>query len=181
MARSLLRFLLFVLILLPAAAGCVQSPALGPAPTATALAPLPADTATSPANVIGPKPTPENTLAPQPTPTATAQPTSGVLQGHVSIGPLHGGPVRTEDLNATVPPELYAERPLLIYAENGESLLHQVNVNAAGDYWVELPPGRYVVSITLPGRERSGNVPAAVEIRAGETTLLDIAIDTGLR
>lgn len=175
MPKPLLRLVLFLLIILPAAAGCVQSPALGPAPTAATNTPITPPTAEATA-------TPADIIAPKATATAEAiAPVTGVLQGHVSIGPLHGGPVREEDINATVPSEVYAERPVLVYAEDGMTLLHQVTLDSAGDYSIALPAGRYVVGITLPGRDRSEQVPAAIEIHAGETTLLDISIDTGLR
>ena len=173
MPNRFLPCILLLLIAALAAAGCTAAPALGPAPTAAGEA-----TATLPAQAI--TPAPAVTLAPRATATPS-EPAGGVLHGHVSIGPLRGGPVSADDVNAPAPPEVYAEHPVLIYAANGETLLQQVSLDTAGDYALTLAPGDYVVSIALPGRERSGDVPAAVKINAGAITTLNITIDTGLR
>lgn len=105
----------------------------------------------------------------------------GTLQGHVSIGPLRGGPVQEGDASATVPPEVYAVRPVLVYAEDGVTLLNEVKIDAQGDYKLALPAGRYVVSITLTGIDRSPQAPTPIDIRAGEIITLDISVDTGIR
>lgn len=165
---------LIVVVILLLAVGCVQPSGFGPATppaTATAVAPPSVEATAAPAE----------TLAPKATPTEVAPQATGTLQGQVTVGPLRGGPVQEGDVSATVPPEVYSERPVLVYAEDGVTLLQSVALDPAGRYRVALPAGRYVVSITLPGRDRSGNVPASVDILPDQITTLDISVDTGLR
>ena len=56
----------------------------------------------------------------------------------------------------------------------------QIEPAVDGNYKVELPAGTYVID--LEKQHMFGkNLPATVTIRTGETTTLDIDIDTGIR
>ncbi len=113
------------------------------------------------------------------TPTPQAQ-VNGTLQGHVDIGPLT--PVEKIGVpTPTVPPEVYAARKLVVYQADGKTEAARVSINGQGNYQVSLPPGSYVVDLVHSGMDRGKNLPQTVEIRAGETTRLDISIDTGIR
>ncbi len=104
----------------------------------------------------------------------------GILKGHVSIGPTQ--PAIREGVPEPTPnPEMYAVRKIVIFDQKGRKEIARVSINAAGDYEIALPAGTYVVDINHSGIDFAKGLPAQVEIRANEVTLLDIAIDTGIR
>ena len=108
------------------------------------------------------------------------KPEVGFLEGHVTIGPLV--PVLREGEEAPTPaPELFAARQVVIYkARSGTEFLRS-EIDADGNYHLELPTGRYVIDINHAGIDMAKGLPAQVEITAGATTRLDIDIDTGIR
>ena len=115
------------------------------------------------------------------TPTATTTRTSevGILQGKVTIGPIC--PVESKDHPCEPPPSLFTSHKLVILNEKGEQVV-QVAISGTGDYKTELNAGTYSVDFTprdigLPGAFH----PLDVEVTAGQTTTLDIHIDTGIR
>jgi hypothetical protein len=118
-------------------------------------------------------------------PTSTTSPTltelqTGVLEGNVKIGPLQ--PVEQEGVpTPTIPPEVFTSRSLNIFQADGATLVVNVPFQADGTYRVELPPGRYVVDVPTNGLERGIDLPKTVTIEGGQTTRLDIEIDTGIR
>jgi hypothetical protein len=103
----------------------------------------------------------------------------GYLEGKVSIGPIC--PVERPDNPCPVPPEAYAARMILIYVKDGTTLVGEVSIKTDGTYDIALPAGEYVVNLKPNGIDRSAEVPADVFIKEGETTTLDISIDTGIR
>ena len=104
----------------------------------------------------------------------------GTLEGQVTIGPL--SPVVQAGASEPTPaPEVYAARQIVILSEDGEKELARVQIEADGSYRIELAPGAYQVDITHTGIDFSKDLPAQVEIRPGETTRLDVDIDTGIR
>jgi hypothetical protein len=104
---------------------------------------------------------------------------TGVVEGKVTIGPLQ--PVEKPGETPTVPPEVYQARKIMVYDRNRQTLVKQVDINGQGYYRVELVPGIYVIDINYVGIDRSPDVPKQVEVKAGQTTTLDIEIDTGIR
>ncbi|MEA1979236.1 MAG: hypothetical protein U9N80_15205 [Chloroflexota bacterium] len=104
----------------------------------------------------------------------------GILKGHVSIGPLQ--PVVREGVPEPTPnPEVYAARQVVIFDQRGRKENARASINAAGDYEIALPAGIYLVDINHSGIDFAKGLPAQVEISPNEVTLLDIAIDTGIR
>jgi hypothetical protein len=57
----------------------------------------------------------------------------------------------------------------------------QINQSSSASFSVQLTPGQYVVDITHGGIDRSGEVPKKIEIKSGQTMIIDITIDTGIR
>lgn len=107
------------------------------------------------------------------------QPT-GTLQGHVTIGPLVPV-VREGELEPTPAPEVYAARKIVVYEKDGATVAAQVDIDAQGNYAVGLPAGSYVVDINRLGIDSAAGLPTEVIVRAGEVTVLDVDIDTGIR
>jgi hypothetical protein len=104
----------------------------------------------------------------------------GSLEGHVNIGPLL--PVqRVGDATPTVPPEAYSARQIIIYQADGKTVVTKQTPDKDGNYRVELAPGTYVVGMARVGIDRARGLPATVTITSGQTTRLDIDIDTGIR
>jgi hypothetical protein len=105
---------------------------------------------------------------------------TGVLQGHVTIGPLV--PVVQEGVPEPTPaPEVYASRQIVIYASDGQTEVARVPIDGQGNYRVELPVGTYVVDINHVGIDMAKELPKTVEIKSGQVTRLDVEIDTGIR
>jgi hypothetical protein len=105
---------------------------------------------------------------------------TGTLHGSVSIGPLT--PVQREsEPPATVSPQVYTSRGLIVSSETGTREIVRVQFDADGTYRLTLPAGRYRVDLQPTGIDRAEALPTVVEIKAGEVTRLDVNIDTGIR
>jgi hypothetical protein len=105
---------------------------------------------------------------------------TGVLEGHVTIGPLT--PVVQEGQREPTPgPEVYASRQIVVFGSDGRTEVVRVQIDGRGNFRVELPAGTYVVDINHVGIDTAKDLPATVEIVAGQVTRLDVDIDTGIR
>jgi hypothetical protein len=105
--------------------------------------------------------------------------TVGVLEGHVTIGPIC--PVERPDQPCPVPPEAYAARKIIVYTADRGRRGATVSIDGTGHYRVELEPGRYVVDFNHAGIDTSKSLPTVVEIQPARTVTLDVDIDTGIR
>jgi hypothetical protein len=104
----------------------------------------------------------------------------GILEGHVSIGPLV--PVLREGEQPPTPSaEVYAARQIVVYEMDGKTEVTRLQIDGTGNFHAELPVGDYVVDINRAGMDSAANLPVAVEIVAGSPVRLDIDIDTGIR
>ena len=104
----------------------------------------------------------------------------GVLEGHVTIGPLV--PVLREgEVPPTPSPEVYAAREIVVYDADGETELTRLQIDATGFYHGELPVGIYVIDINRIGIDSADGPPREIEITSGGIVRLDIDIDTGIR
>ena len=112
-------------------------------------------------------------------PTDESQKPHGRLSGLVTIGP--NCPVERPDQPCPTPPEAYRERKVLVYDAARSRLLHTVDLDTRGFYFIDLVPAGYVVDIKKIGIDRSSDVPKTVTIKANNVTRVDISIDTGLR
>ncbi len=109
-------------------------------------------------------------------------PQTGFLTGKVSIGPLCPVERFPPDPRCQPTPETFKAWPLAVYASNHVKVA-ALAPQADGAYKVELPAGEYVVDLVnrQPGGLGARNLPAPASVRAGETTPLDVDIDTGIR
>jgi len=105
---------------------------------------------------------------------------TGVLEGHVSIGPLVPV-VREGEPEPTAAPEVYAGRQIVVFSSGGRREITRVEIDGQGDYRVALPAGSYLVDINHAGIDSAAGLPAEVQILPGQTTRLDVDIDTGIR
>lgn len=99
----------------------------------------------------------------------------GVLSGSVAIGPLC--PVEPCDQPVG---NLYSSRSLLLEGESGGT--SKLTLRADGRFYAVLPAGLYTIDLTeCEFLGCSTLLPLTVTIKPGETTTVDIDIDTGVR
>jgi hypothetical protein len=104
----------------------------------------------------------------------------GYLAGRVNVGPLR--PVERVGVTPPpVPPEVYTSRSLNIFQTDGRTLVKNVPFNGDGTYRAELSAGTYVVDLKHTGIDRARDLPKRITIARGQTTTLDMDIDTGIR
>jgi hypothetical protein len=107
----------------------------------------------------------------------------GFLEGKVTIGPLC--PVERVPPEPACQPteETYENWPVAVWAADKKTRVAQIEPNLNGAYRIELPAGNYVVDLEgqQPSMIGGSNLPAMIKIDSGETTVLDIDIDTGIR
>ena len=104
------------------------------------------------------------------------QPPHGRLSGLVTIGPNCPGPAE-----CPTSPDAYKARKILVYNEAKSELLHTVDIDSQGAYFIDLTPANYTIDLRGAGIDRTGDVPKTVEIHANAVTTLNVNIDTGLR
>jgi hypothetical protein len=102
---------------------------------------------------------------------------TGNVSGHVTIGPFC--PVEREDQPCPVPPEAYSSRKVVVYESNGTTIKQRNDINAQGNYNIALAPGNYFLQIDPAGIGPGEKKPALV--KAGQTTVVNFDIDTGIR
>jgi hypothetical protein len=103
---------------------------------------------------------------------------AGYLEGYVTIGPIC--PVQQENVTCPVPASAYEARKIVISTEEAQ-VVTLVDIDSEGFYRVALAPDTYIVDINHIGMDHSADVPTAVTILEGQTTVLNISIDTGIR
>jgi hypothetical protein len=103
---------------------------------------------------------------------------AGFLEGFVTIGPIC--PVEQINVTCPVPPSAYEARKIVLSTEEAQ-VVTIVDIDSTGFYHTSLAPDTYIVDINHIGMDHSTDVPTAVTIIAGQTTVLNISIDTGIR
>jgi hypothetical protein len=113
---------------------------------------------------------------------ATPVPTSpmGYFEGQVAIGPLQ--PVERVGVPPPTPsPAVCTARGLVVYRADTGAVAARFPLGPDCGYRVALPPGSYRVELDRRGIDFSRDLPRVVTITAGQTTRLDLSIDTGIR
>lgn len=160
-----------------------------PATTPTSTGATPASTTPPPSTPLAPTrvataaTVPTAATTPAPVATATKQPLAdeGFLEGHASIGPL--SPVERAGVPTPTPsPAVCTSRGLAVYDASGQTLVTSFSFQPDCNYRVPLKPGSYVLKVTpQQGIGGARGLPQTVTIESGETTRLDVDIDTGIR
>jgi len=105
---------------------------------------------------------------------------TGILRGQVTIGP--NCPVERIDNPCVTPPEAYASREFLVTTNDTKKTVTTFYADMSGNYIVSLAPGSYVITSAKTGIGfMSKDLPHAITIQAGQTTTLNIDVDTGIR
>ncbi|MDO8514555.1 MAG: carboxypeptidase-like regulatory domain-containing protein [bacterium] len=103
----------------------------------------------------------------------------GTIQGRVTLGPTC--PVETVPPDPSCATQPYPYQTTVTATGGGRSVT--VPTDAAGSFRVSLTPGTYTVSAaggnnTFPSCAKAEQ---SVELKAGQTTTVDISCDTGIR
>jgi uncharacterized protein YegP (UPF0339 family) len=108
--------------------------------------------------------------------TNSKQTQTGTLKGHVTIGPFC--PVEKVNTTCAGPTNPYVGIQIVVN-QNGKQITTQ-NLSADGNYSFDLPAGNYAIDRNSPGYNFAHD-PLNATVTAGQTTLLNINIDTGIR
>src|SRR5579864_3136920 len=112
--------------------------------------------------------------------TAASSAAMGYLEGRASIGPLQ--PVERVGVPAPTPsPAACTARGLVVFDALTGAEATRFDLAFDCTYRVALAPGSYRVELQRRGIDSSKDLPRTVTISAGQTTRLDISIDTGIR
>ena len=104
----------------------------------------------------------------------------GYLEGQVTIGPLQ--PVDRVGVPPPKPsPAVCTARGLVVYQADTGAEAARFRLGPDCHYRVALPAGNYRVELDRRGIDFSRDLPRVVTITAGQTTQLDLGIDTGVR
>ena len=106
------------------------------------------------------------------------------LEGTVTIGPIF--PVERPGEPRPVPAQVFENRKVIVYNKTGKRIietidLKQIEQSVKASYSAQLAPGQYVIDISHGGIDRSSDVPKKIEIVSGQTVVVNIDIDTGIR
>lgn len=104
----------------------------------------------------------------------------GTLEGKVNIGPLCPVVSNPPDPACQPTEETYNNWPIIIWSIDKNTKIAKIKPNSDGDYKIDLPKGSYIVNLEKQ-HNFDKNLPVTIEIRSGETLLLNINIDTGIR
>ncbi len=104
---------------------------------------------------------------------------TGYLQGIVTIGPLC--PVEPCHVSEEQRAAAYAARHLAISGPGFSGLVPEAGFSPDGFYRIALPAGGYDVSLPPNGIDHSSDLPRHIIVGPGETSFLNISIDTGIR
>ena len=104
----------------------------------------------------------------------------GYLEGRASIGPLQ--PVERVGVpRPTPPPAVCTARGLVVYDARSGAQVTRFAFGPDCNYRIDLPAGSYRIELDARGIDHTTDLPRILTVLAGQTTRLDISIDTGIR
>ncbi|HIH75549.1 MAG TPA: hypothetical protein HA306_10540 [Methanosarcina sp.] len=107
------------------------------------------------------------------------KPEIGNLAINVTIGPLC--PVEPCEISEAQKENIYSARTVRIYTEDGKRLVGEFSPDPEGRIIAELEAGTYIVAMKPLGIDSTSDLPVELRVLSGETTYLNISIDTGIR
>ena len=112
--------------------------------------------------------------------TASVKAAPGFVEGHLKIV----SPREVELAEGNAPAntsEDYAEYPLIILSRDEKKEIARVTADGDGNYRAALPPGDYVLDVQGRARGHLRAKPRPYKVVSGQTTRVDMEIDTGVR
>ena len=115
-----------------------------------------------------------------PPPSASATPsTLGVLKGAMTIGPLCPRSQTGDSCKPSL--KMFADRPITAQKTDDATSTTTITPGPTGEFAQELPAGQYLITMTPQILGTISGVPATITITAGKTTILNIAVNTGIQ
>ena len=99
---------------------------------------------------------------------------TGSLNGTVTLNPV----VSAGEIAPTPSPADYAARQILIMEGNGIVEVMRADIDPNGYHGAILLEGVYMIDITHDGPEGTSGLPKQIQIIRGETTTLDVTVQT---
>ncbi|MCH8877923.1 MAG: hypothetical protein IIA89_14080 [Chloroflexi bacterium] len=99
---------------------------------------------------------------------------TGSLKGTVTLNPV----VSAGEVAPTPSAADYAARQILIMEGNGIVEVMRADIDPNGYYGAILLEGVYMIDITHDGPEGTSGLPKQIQIIRGETTTLDVSVQT---
>jgi hypothetical protein len=102
----------------------------------------------------------------------------GTLTGDVVAGPT----CPVEQINNPCPPKVVTGREVKILSTGGR-VVATTTTDAQGHFSVALPPGAYVVAVTIMAGQVGlrQDTPGDVTVASGQSSYIKIELDTGIR
>src|ERR1700730_7174553 len=108
----------------------------------------------------------------------------GFVEGHLKI--VVPGAVEPDAMpRPEMPPQSYAEYPLIIKSQDGQKEVARVTADESGNYRVALPPGAYILHVQERAEERVERVerihanPQPFTVVSNQTVRVDLSIFIG--
>ncbi len=105
----------------------------------------------------------------------------GFLSGRIAIGPLCPVERDPPDPNCQPTKETYEAWPIAVFKYGTKTKVSQIDPNLDGSYYLELSAGRYTLNLEKSNMFGSKDLPQDITIKEGETTEINIDMDTGIR
>lgn len=105
----------------------------------------------------------------------------GFLKGTISIGPLCPVERIPPDPGCLPTAETYKAYPVSVFNSEGKTKILQLMPSIDGAFEAELPAGNYLIVLEKEISIGGSNLPSAISVNAGDTTLFNVNIDTGIR
>src|ERR1700720_4361276 len=103
----------------------------------------------------------------------------GFIEGHLKIVSPKAVEPSDNMPRAAVPPETYAEYPLIILSQDGKQEIAHVTPDGNGNYRVALPPGAYILDVQERAAKRIQANPQSFTVVANQTVRVDLSIFIG--
>ena len=103
----------------------------------------------------------------------------GTLQGTITIGPICPFEQAGHPCNPT--PQMYAAHQVFVYDSTHTKLVETLTPDAQGHFSGSLEEGTYYVDVHHQGVGSVRGAPATIEIVTGQTAMIAIDVDTGIR
>jgi hypothetical protein len=103
----------------------------------------------------------------------------GFLEGHLKIVSLGAVEHSDEMPRQTVTPEKYAEFPLIVLSQDGQSEIARVTADGNGNYRATLPPGNYILDVQKRAAKRLRAKPQPFSVVSNQTVHVDMNVIIG--
>jgi hypothetical protein len=99
----------------------------------------------------------------------------GFVEGHLKI--VAPRAVEPDEMpRPEVPPQSYAEYPLIIKSQDGKKEITRVTPDESGNYRVPLPAGSYILDVEHRAGKRIGAKPQPFTVISGQSVHVDMNI-----